>query len=169
MIGMNHGDFDVAGDCLRASLIHARHVLRAFCLQPSAHFRHATTRGWCCFDYFYRITHVVEVAMRTQQYVDSLDFLFRLRALRIVHDPWIDNEDFAGGSFNTECGVAQPRKFDAFKIHDLTVSPFFDFSFSRQHSGPSRGARSVPRAKLQSADCRVVEISVIAGFLPSLI
>jgi hypothetical protein len=108
-------------------------------------------------DDFHCVADVVEVGMRTQQYVDFLDFLFRLWTLRIVHNPWIDNDDFAGWGLKAECGVAQPRKFDAFKIHDLTVQlPFCRSPFIASIRPPP--VEQVPAAAVVSpvASCGVL-------------
>ena len=65
--------------------------------------------------------------------------------------------DFAGWGLKAECGVAQPRKFDAFKIHDLTVQlPFCRSPFIASTRPPP--VEQVPAAAVVSpvASCGVL-------------
>jgi hypothetical protein len=68
---------------------------------------------------------VIEVAMRAEHDVYFLNFLFFLRAHGIAHDPGINQDDFAAGSFDTESRVAEPGDFDTVEVHW--------FMFSTQH------------------------------------
>jgi hypothetical protein len=60
--------------------------------------------------------------MRAQQDVGFLYLLVSLRTHGIPHDPWIDENRFPAGSFNTKSGMPQPRQLDAFQIHKCPTS-----------------------------------------------
>ena len=72
-----------------------------------------------------RIADVIEVPMRAEHDVYFLNLLFFLWTHGIAHDPGINQDDFAAGSFDTEGRVPKPGEFDAVQVHW--------FKFSSQH------------------------------------
>ena len=94
VIGVHHGDFDVA-NLLRAAFVHHGGLPGAFFLQPAAHFGHADDLRIVLLDDFDGVADVVAVAVRDQQRIDSLYLFLGRRAHRVVHDPGIDNDGLA--------------------------------------------------------------------------
>src|SRR5580704_15841778 len=121
MIGMNHGDFDVA-DGLGPTFVHGRRLLGALFLHPNAEFEDPHDNWVVLLDDFDCVSDVVEVTMGAEQNVDLLHFLFGFRAHRITHNPWINDDGCTGGSLDTESRMSQPREFNAFQIHSVPSS-----------------------------------------------
>ncbi len=63
------------------------------------------------------VTDVVPVSVRAQYHVHAFYILFALRAGGIPHYPGVDQNCFAFGSLNSECGVSQPGDLDAVQLH----------------------------------------------------
>jgi hypothetical protein len=69
-------------------------------------------------DDFDSVANVITVAVSAQKNVDLLHSFLRSRAHRVVHDPGIDNDGLAAGSYQAKGRVAQPGKLNAFEIHE---------------------------------------------------
>src|SRR5271155_3236862 len=118
MVGVDHGDFDVA-DLLRTTLVHHGDVPGALLLQPSAQFRDANNLGIVLLDDLDGVSDVIPVAVGAQKNIDLLHFFLGGRAHRVVHDPGIDNDGLPARSYDAKRRVAEPRKLNAFEIHEL--------------------------------------------------
>src|SRR5579863_2902924 len=117
MIRVNHRDFDIS-DSLGSSLVHFGNLLRAFLSEPTGEFGNADHDWIMLLTDFDGVADVVPMTVGAEQDVDFPDFLFGLGTGGISHDPRINNDGLAARSFDPERRMAQPRKLNAFQIHD---------------------------------------------------
>jgi hypothetical protein len=69
-------------------------------------------------DHFDGISNVIEVAVSAEKNINLLHIFLGRRTHWIIHNPGIDNYGLAAGSYDTKGRVAQPRKLNAFEIHE---------------------------------------------------
>src|SRR5262249_47574653 len=66
------------------------------------------------------VANMVAMAMRAQHDVELVELFLVRRSHGIIHDPGIDEDVFAGRSFNKESGMTEPGELDAFQVHDFS-------------------------------------------------
>ena len=118
VIGVHHGDFDVANG-LCAALVHGRNLLYALLFQPVTKLGNRNHDRLMVLGNLNRVADVIEVAMSAEHDIHALNFLLVFRAHGIAHDPRVHQNRLAARRCDAKRGVTQPCEFDAIKIHRL--------------------------------------------------
>ena len=116
MHGVSHGEAEVAV-LLRAAFVHrSDFLLEAFAGEPETRFKRRDEFRTELFGEREQIAHVVGVRMREKNRVKPCELFQRLGAVRIGHDPRIDERDLAGRSSERKSAVAEIGDAVAFEI-----------------------------------------------------
>jgi hypothetical protein len=121
VIGVNHGDFNIAHG-LRSAFVHGSSSLGAFFLHPATEFEDPHHDRIVLLYDLDRVPDVVKVTVRAEQNVDLLDSLVGLGTHGIAHDPGVDDDGLTAGGLDAERRVSQPGEFNAFEIHECQSS-----------------------------------------------